>query len=421
MEHKTFSAGTILIPEGIDDQKWSVVACDQYTSEPEYWQNVSEIVGDNPSTLNTILPEVYLENDGVDERIKEIHKTMEKYLSDGFLKPFDDSLVYIERTLKDGNVRRGLIGLIDLETYDFSVGSQSLVRATEGTVLSRIPPRAKVRRGAPLEFPHIMLLIDDDKKTVIEPLTLKKSFFENLYDFDLMCDGGHITGYRISGENLSDIYSALDSLADQTLFESKYGVRGKGVLQFAVGDGNHSLATAKRCFEELKETMPEAEWSVHPARYAMVEVVNLHDDALEFEAIHRVVFGVDSEDMLKSLANYYDISNTPCEGQSFDYITASGKGTLWIKNPHSNLTVGSLQEFIDSYIAEKGGKVDYIHGAEVTESLAKQSGNIGFILPDMPKSELFRTVILDGALPRKTFSMGHAYDKRFYFESRRIK
>ena len=417
----TFSKCDILIPNCEDMQKWSVVACDQYTSEPEYWENVGSIVGQAPSSLRVTLPEIYLEQDGVDERIEKIYSAMREYTESGLLATVADSMVYLERTLADGRIRRGIIGTVDLEKYDYSIGSQSRIRATEGTVLSRIPPRARVRRGAVIELPHIMLLVDDAEREVIEPLGERKGEFEKLYDFDLMCGGGHVTGYRIAGAEAGRISSALEKFASPEYFESKYGVSGKGPLQFAVGDGNHSLATAKRCYEELKQTMTEEEWSVHPSRYALVELVNLHDGALEFEAIHRVVFDVDPDRLIADLRKYYDVSDTECGGQSFEYITMSQRARLYIKNPSSNLTVGTLQNFIDSYLEKNGGRVDYIHGVGVVESLASKPGNIGFILPDMSKSELFPTVILDGALPRKTFSMGHACDKRFYLEARKIK
>lgn len=416
-----FKRANILLPKNAEMEKWAVVACDQYTSEPEYWKEVENIVGDAPSTLKITLPEIYLEQDNVAERIANINKEMDHLLSTDFFKTLDNSLIYLERTGADGKVRKGLIGMVDLEDYSYEKGSQSLIRATEGTVLERIPPRVRVRENASLELPHVMLLIDDEKKEIIEGLTDKVTSEDVVYDFDLMQNGGHVKGYKVP-ENLMDgIFKGLEELADKDNFEAKYDVKDKGVLLFSVGDGNHSLATAKACYENLKKTMSEEEAKNSPARYALVEVVNLHSDALEFEPIHRVVFGVEPAKMIEEFEKYYDVSRTPGEGQKVEYVYEGKNETLYIKNPKSNLAVGSLQMFIDAYIKERGGKVDYIHGDDVTKELGSKPGNIGFLLPPMAKTELFKTVILDGALPRKTFSMGHSYDKRYYLEARKIK
>lgn len=416
-----FKKANILLPKNTEMEKWAVVACDQYTSEPEYWKEVENIVGDAPSTLKITLPEIYLEQDNVQERIANINKEMDHLLSTDFFKTLDNSLIYLERTGADGKVRKGLIGMVDLEDYSYEKGSQSLIRATEGTVLERIPPRVRVRENASLELPHVMLLIDDEKKEIIEGLTDKVTSEDVVYDFDLMQNGGHVKGYKVP-ENLMDgIFKGLEELADKNNFEAKYNVKDKGVLLFSVGDGNHSLATAKACYENLKKTMSEEEAKNSLARYALVEVVNLHSDALEFEPIHRVVFGVEPAKMIEEFEKYYDVSRTPGEGQKVEYVYEGKNETLYIKNPKSNLAVGSLQMFIDTYIKEHGGKVDYIHGDDVTKELGSKPGNIGFLLPPMAKTELFKTVILDGALPRKTFSMGHSYDKRYYLEARKIK
>ena len=420
--NKTFLPADILVPnkEKCDLSKWSVVACDQYTSEPEYWEKAESIVGDTPSTLRITFPEIYLENEGKEERIKNINANMESYLDEGIFTKYADSFIYIERTLADGTVRKGLIGKVDLEDYNYLPGSQSAIRATEGTVLERIPPRVAIRKNAALESPHIMILIDDPERTVIEPLSAKKSDFEKVYDFELMLGGGHIAGYLANSEE-EKISAALTALADKDNFEKKYNVADKGVLLFAVGDGNHSLATAKECFEQIKATLPKEEWENHPARYALVELVNLHDESLAFEPIHRVVFDVNTAHMLEEMKKFYDISFGNGDGQCFTYVTATGEGNLRINNPSSNLTVGSLQAFLDYYTKKFGGRIDYIHGDDVVRSLSANLGNIGFLLPNISKSELYPTVILDGALPRKTFSMGHAHDKRFYLETRKIK
>lgn len=416
-----FKKADILLPKDADMHKWSVVACDQYTSEPKYWEEVENIVGDAPSTLKITLPEIYLERENVSERIQKINDEMDNLLNTNFFKTLSNSLVYLERTCSDGKVRKGIVGMVDLEDYSYEKGSQTLIRATEGTVLERIPPRVRVRENAKLELPHVMLLIDDEKKEIIEGLTDKVSSEDLVYDFDLMQNGGHIKGYKIP-DNLTDaVFAGLEKLADKDNFEAKYNVKDKGVLLFSVGDGNHSLATAKACYENLKKVLPKEEYENHPARYALVEVVNLHSDALEFEPIHRVVFGVEPEKMIKEFKKFYDISTTAGEGQRIEYVYKDHSETLYIKNPKSNLAVGSLQIFIDEYIKSNGGKVDYIHGDDVTKKLGSEPGNIGFLLPNMKKTDLFKTVILDGALPRKTFSMGHSYDKRYYLEARKIK
>ena len=416
-----FKKANILLPKNADMYKWSVVACDQYTSEPKYWEKVENIVGDSPSTLKLTLPEIYLEEENVSERIAKINEEMDTLLGTDFFKSLNDSLIYLERTCKDGKIRKGIVGMIDLEDYSYEKGSQSLIRATEGTVLERIPPKVKVRKNANLELPHVMLLIDDEKKEIIESLTDKVSNRDVIYDFDLMQNGGHIKGYKIPDSLVDSVFTGLEELADKDNFESKYNVKNKDVLLFSVGDGNHSLATAKTCYENLKKELPKKEYENHPARYALVEVVNIHSDALEFEPIHRVIFGVEPLKVIHELENFYDISKTEKDGQRIEYVYNGKSEVIYIKNPKSNLAVGSLQIFIDDYIAKHGGKVDYIHGDDVTRTLGSKPGNIGFLLPNMKKNDLFKTVILDGALPRKTFSMGHSFDKRYYLEARKIK
>ena len=390
-----FNRADILLPE-CEMEKWSVVACDQFTSQPEYWKETEKIAGDSPSTLNLVFPEAYL-SEG-DERIEKINKTMAKYIEDGVFKEYKNSLIYIERTIQ-GKVRQGLIGSIDLDEYDYNKGAKSAIRATEGTVLERIPPRVKIRKEAPLELPHVMLLIDDIKKTVIEPL--KNQDKTLLYDFDLMQNGGHLKGWLLSEDAMISAENAIDVLNENA---------PDGLL-FAVGDGNHSLATAKTCWEEIKKTIPEKEWDNHPARYCLVEVVNIHSDALEFEPIHRVLFGVDTEEVLAKLK-----AIETEDGHKIKYITESGEGEITLSF-EDKLAVGALQKFID----KEGYEVDYIHGSDVTEELGKKHTNIGFLLPKPEKSDLFPSVIKDGALPRKTFSMGEAQDKRFYFEAKKIK
>ncbi|MCR4639082.1 DUF1015 domain-containing protein [Ruminococcus sp.] len=420
MNSTAFHSADILLPKDCDMHKWSVIACDQYTSEPEYWDEVSATVGSAPSTLNLILPELYLEQDGVAERIDNIHTAMDKYLADGIFTEYKDAMVYVERVQSNGILRQGIVGAIDLEKYDFSKGSTSEVRATEATVIERIPPRIKVRQGAPLELPHIMILIDDPDNTVIEPLAKIVSDDSKLYDFELMQNGGSIKGWLLDKSAQENIDKALCALADPDTFCKKYGLSNTPVLLYAMGDGNHSLATAKEFYEQLKKANPDKDLSDHPARYALAEIVNLHSDALKFEAIHRLVYDVDCDKLINELTAALELSETKVSDQ---YVIYSCKGTekkLYINKKPSNLSVGSLQNFLDSYIKANGGKIDYIHGADTAKSLAEKHNGIAFILPDMDKSQLFPTVIKDGALPRKTFSMGHAEDKRFYIEARKI-
>lgn len=415
-----FKRANILLPKDVDMTKWSVVACDQYTSEPEYWKEVEDVVGSSPSTLNLILPELYLEEENVEERIKKINLTMEDYLKENVFQEYPNTMIYLERKQSDGKVREGLMGMVDLEDYSYEKDSQTLIRATEKTVIERIPPRLKVRENAPLELPHIMILIDDEKKNIIESLKNKVTTKDIVYDFDLMENGGHIKGYNLSDEVIKDIEKGLEGLMDKDYFEKKYNVKDKGILLFAMGDGNHSLATAKANYENLKKTMSKEEYLNNPARYALVEIVNLHSEALEFEPIHRVIFNTDVNNLIEELNKYYDI-NEEGKGEYFELVTKDFDKKLYISNPKSNIAVGSIQMFLDEYLKDHEGKLDYIHGDETTRSMGKEANNVAILFEAMPKEELFRTVILDGALPRKTFSMGHSYDKRFYLEARKIK
>ncbi len=415
-----FKEANILIPKSTDMTKWSVVACDQYTSEPEYWQEVENIVGTNPSTLRITLPEIYLEEPDVEERIKKINSTMKEYLDNDLFTEYKDSMIYLERTQSDGRIREGLIGMVDLEDYSYEKGSQTLIRATEKTVIERIPPRLKVRENALLELPHIMILIDDEKKDIIESLKNKVTDTDIVYNFDLMQNGGHIKGYKLNKEIINETITKLENLADKDYFEQKYDVKDKGILLFAMGDGNHSLATAKANYENIKKTMSEEEYLNNPARYALVELVNLHSNALEFEPIHRVIFDTDVNNLIEALYKYYDI-NEEGNGQYFELVTKDMDKKLYISNPKSNIPVGSIQTFLDEYLKDNKGKIDYIHGDETTRNMGKAEGNVVILFNVMKKEELFKTVILDGALPRKTFSMGHSYDKRFYLEARKIK
>ena len=419
-----FRPADILLPKDCEYSKWSVVACDQYTSQPEYWQRVEEYVGRSPSTLRLILPESCLEGPNVETDIMEINNTMSRYLREGRFVEHPNTLFYVERTLDNGKVRRGLMGMVDLEQYDYEPGSSAPIRATEGTVLSRIPPRVAVRKNAPVELPHVMLLVDDPDKTVIEPLADQTDSMQVLYDFDLMERGGHIKGWELTEDQQAQVARALSALADPAKFNDRYGTKDAAVMLFAVGDGNHSLATAKECYERQKRLTPPEHWATLPARYALVELDNLHDASLEFEPIHRLVFGAKPEELLSALVEYYPGAQRDdgAGGHKLAYVYGENQGVVSVPDPAAQLPVGTLQNFLDWYLARhKGVRVDYIHGEDVARKLAAQPDTVGFLLPAMGKEELFPTVIRDGVLPRKTFSMGEAHDKRFYLEARKIR
>ncbi len=418
-ENKCYRGADILLPDftAIDAEKWAVVACDQFTSEPEYWQAVSELVGDAPSTLRMFLPEVYLSE--AETRLPQIREAMDEYRKN-LLLPHADTMVYVERTQSDGSVRRGIVLAIDLEAYDYQKGSSSLIRATEATVLERIPPRVAIRRRASLELPHVMLLIDDPDKTVIEPLAdcIRGTV---AYDTDLMCGGGHLRGIYPDAAQIRQIERALDALTTPETTEARYGRKGLSPLLFAVGDGNHSLASAKATYEELKERLGVEAAADHPARYALCEVVNIHDPALQFEPIYRVLFGVKPEEVLHALSVYTATLCGDAPTQTARYVYAGAEGTVTVSRPVRQLTVGTLQDFIDDYLcAHPEASVDYIHGEGSLRALAAKEHAIGFLYDGMTKAQLFPTVMFDGALPRKTFSMGHAVDKRYYMECRAI-
>ena len=419
MNNRCFMAADILLPdfEKTDARKWSVIACDQFTSEPEYWALVEAEVGDSPSTLNITLPEVYL--DKADERIPTINATMEDYLSD-VLKCKKGAEIFVERTQSDGSIRRGIVLAVDLESYDYRKGAKSLIRATEATVVERIPPRVAIRRNAKIELPHVMLLIDDPDKSVIEPL-IDGCGGELAYDTELMLGGGHITGRYLSDSDMERVAKALDALIAPEKIGERYGDESLEPLLFAVGDGNHSLATAKALYEEIKANIGEIAAKDHPARYALVEIVNIHDEALKFEPIYRVLFGVDADDVIAELKAYVSGLDGSASRQDIAYLHKNGGGEIVVSTPVRQLPVATLQDFIDGYIAKNPSvTVDYIHGEDSVKALCSKDGTLGFIFSGMGKDELFKTVMFDGALPRKTFSMGHAEDKRYYLECRKI-
>lgn len=420
MKHSGFSPADILLPDfaKVDGTQWSVVACDQFTSERAYWEKAEALVGDSPSTLRLILPEAYLSE--TEARVPVINATMRCY-RESVLQEHPDAMIYLERVQSDGTVRRGIVGKVDLECYDYRKGSQSAIRATEGTVLERIPPRVAIRRHAVMELPHVMLLIDDPKRTVIEPISARADELDAAYDFDLMLGGGHVRGKWLDDAAKAGLEAALTALVAPDQLAERYGDAGLAPLLFAVGDGNHSLASAKEAYNEVKAKIGEEAAKNHPARYALVEIVNLHDEALTFQPIYRVVFGVEPQALLAELKTYAAALEGSMAAQSVDYIGQEMSGTLTFERPSRQLTVGTLQDFLDQYVkAHPDAKVDYIHGEGSVRALVNRPDAIGFLFDGMGKDQLFRTVIYDGALPRKTFSMGHAEDKRYYLEARAI-
>lgn len=397
--NKFFYPANVLLPKS-DFENWSVIACDQYTSEPEYWNRAETIVGDNKSALNIILPEVKL-SDNNDKDILDINNTMAEYINSDTFNEFENSFVYVERTQSDGLIRRGILGCIDLEDYEYTKCNKALIRATEATVIERIPPRVKIRENAPLELPHVMLLVDDKDNSLFELLSNETENFESLYDFELMQNAGHIKGWRVSDSKAEEMQIALEKL----------NLKADGLL-FCVGDGNHSLATAKECY--IKNPNPLN-------RYALVEVVNIHDNALQFEPIYRIVFGANPDNLINS---FLDCCGGVYEGEDAQKYTCVYNGLereISVK-PIQKLAVGTLQKFLDDYILENPDvKIDYIHGEDSLKKLSENKNAVGFLFEGMQKRELFDAVKADGSLPRKTFSMGHADDKRFYLEARKIK
>ena len=426
----------ILLPnESIDLNKWAVIACDQFTSQPEYWEQVEDLVGATPSTLRLIYPEAHLNNSDENGRLDAIRASMDDYLAQGILEPIKEGFVLLERVTARGTLRRGLLVCLDLEHYDFHEGSTCLIRATEGTVIERLPVRVKIRSRASIELPHIMVLIDDPEMTVIEPLFGQR--LSKLYDFKLMMNGGRIRGYHVDHPKTIDaIGKSLARLADPARFSDRYGVRNAEVLLYAVGDGNHSLASAKLFWEQIKDQATDKSAVMsHPARYALVELVNVHDRGLEFEPIHRVLFNVSQEKVFSAMEAFFSPKDSEViilpEGeplpfeekqvQVIDYMTAEARGRIVIRNPRWNLEVGCLQAFLDAFCRENSqAQIDYIHGNDVLRDLSSRPSAMGFHLPVLSKHDLFKTIILEGVLPRKAFSMGHADEKRYYVECRKI-
>lgn len=406
-----FLPANILLPaKGTDMSKWAVIACDQFTSQPEYWHKAEKIVGDAPSALNIVYPEAFL-SEG-DARIKKICAAMHKYLDDGILtEQVSDGFILVERQVSHGT-RLGLVGRLDLDQYEFTPGAKVEIRATEGTVLSRIPPRVKIRKDAPIESPHAMVLIDDARKQLLEPLAAGEENFRQLYDFNLMLGGGHIAAWAIEG-------AAAQTLADKIATMQSEA----GGFFIAVGDGNHSIATAKTYWQELKKTLTPEQAKTHPARWTLVELVNLHDPSLVFEPVHRLVTGPDTAE-LPHLFKDYLTKNGLRTKSGADVVFYDGEKQLdaySIQGLNGRLPVDLLQKFLDEYLQNHGDTgIDYIHGEASVKQLARDKHAIAILLGALDKNALFPAIAAGGVLPRKTFSMGEAEEKRYYIECRRI-
>ncbi len=402
-----FQAADVLLPEGVDMEKWSVAACDQYTAQPEYWERVRRKVGGAPSTFHLILPEAWLDSLGT--RVEQIHKTMDTYLARGLFQEYKDSYIYVERRT-DAGIRRGLVGRVDLEAYDYRPGAGTPVRPTEETVEIRIPARVHIREGASLELPHILLLLNDPGRTVIEQAGCAAGG-NPLYSFNLMEGGGSIRGYVVPEPVRKGIDGALASL---------FAKKGDGI-RIVVGDGNHSLAAAKVCWESLKKTLPESQRAVHPARWALAELENIYDESIRFEAIHRLVTGIDPQALLNALAKRMGLYTCVIGEADFRMTSAMGEKAFRIGTGCGRLATSALQKALDECVPHLGGIMDYIHGEQTARSLASRPDAVAFLLPAMDKSCLIPEVGQNGALPRKTFSMGEANEKRYYLECRKIR
>lgn len=397
-----FMKADILLPHGIAMEQWAVIACDQFVSQPEYWNQVRNIANDSPSTLNLILPESELEGD-CSGKIEKINATMHQYINGEIFRLYPECFIYVERTLLNGSIRKGVVGAIDLEQYDFHPASNAAIRATEETVAERIPPRMNIRRNAPLELPHILLLCDDERKCLIESLSLKRNSLPLLYDFELMQDGGRIQGWLVSGTEADCFINALEQYEQQ--MKIKYGNSG---VMYAVGDGNHSLASAKGCYLEN----PGCE----NARYALVELENIHDEAQVFEPIHRIIKNTDPTALLNAMKQAIGKET----GSPVEWHIGQKHGTIYVHCDKGTLPIGIVQNFLDEYLKTSPGIIDYIHGEEALRQLANTENSIGLVLPPVEKGAFFQGIIAGGTLPRKTFSMGHAQEKRYYIEARSI-
>jgi len=405
-----FTSFELLIPKKEYMSCWPVVACDQFTSQPEYWAELKKQLGGSPSALNCVPPEVELK-DASEARYELIRQNMRSYLASGIFRRFENSFVYVERTLLNGSVRRGLVGVIDLEAYDFHAGATSPIRATECTVEERIPPRMKVRRGAAVELSHVLLLCDDERDEIIEPVSSDTANMEKLYDQPLLMGGGHIRGWLVCGDKAKSLEARIDNYCRR---KAEQYVDAAPML-FAVGDGNHSLATAKACYEELKAAGADKH-ALDRARYAMVELENIRDEVQVFEPIHRLMYNVDVEKLMANLRESCGADS----GYPIRVLCGGEERLLYLDERKGLLPVAILQNALDKYLAANPGAIDYIHGEKALTELCRNPGCVGFALEAIPKADFFRGIAADGVLPRKTFSMGEAQEKRYYLELREI-
>lgn len=401
-------APDILIPKDRDLYKWAVVACDQFNAQPDYWESLEKLTEGAPSALNLIFPEIYLE-DNPEARIKNINRVMKEYLDNGIFDTVENSFILIERDTYKSKGRIGLVMAVDLDAYDYRPFSKAYIKATEATIEDRIPPRLKIRGNADLELPHIILLLDDRDATVLEPLYANRDKLEVVYDSDLNMDGGHIKGYRVT--DTEPVIDAIYRLLDKDLLIEKYGFETD--FLFAAGDGNHSLATAKAHWDKIKVNLTEEERENHPAKYALVEVENLHDKTLTFEPIHRVVFNGGQK--------FIDSLNKSVSGGRKVEVIYGGKIQTVSVSDGSADAINDIQQFIDGYIKENPeAAVEYVHGRNYLEEVCAKRGAVGIVMPCCEKSELFDYVLKNGKLPRKAFSMGDAEEKRYYVEAHKI-
>ena len=414
---RIFGAADILIPDNCDMMKWSVIACDQFSSQPGYWDELDKYVGDAPSTLRLMLPEAYLEQRDQFAEAETINAVMRRYLEGGVFRTLPKSYVYVERTQPDGKVRRGVVGALDLEQYDYAANSASPIRATEGTVPERLPPRVRVRRDAPLEMPHIMVFMDNEQNGVLNSLNAKKDSLPLLYDFELNKGGGRLRGWQVSGEDASALEREMEAYCQS--MRDKY--KGAAPVMFAMGDGNHSLAAAKNCWEEIKaKGLTPEQLQTHPARYGLVELVNIHDEAIGFEPIHRVLFDTDPAAFIEEAKAFFSKRGTPGEGHALRLVVGGREERLSIGGLTIGQLIGAAEEFCQGCIASHGGKIDYIHNDDTALEMARRPGGAAILLPAMRKDELFPSIIRSGPFPKKSFSIGHAEDKRYYLECKKI-
>ena len=440
-EMSVFLPANILLPTEKNLEKWSVIACDQFTSQPEYWKLVREYVGSVPSALHLILPEAELnQNDLQDSvklqensntelegskdkgelknRIKTINSYMEQYIENDIFDVYKNCYIYVERTLQNGTIRKGVVGMVDLEQYDYERDTSSYIRPTEQTVIERIPPRVLVRQNAKLELSHILLFCNDKEQTLLEFLEQNKNHLQKAYDLELMMDGGSLKGWLVQGE-IATIFNEKIQQYEQKIKEE---YNNQEPMLYAVGDGNHSLATAKACYEQLKKQYPQKDFSNHPARYAMVELENICDKVQQFEPIHRVITNVDVLHLLQEMKQKIGIceESKNVKAVPVTYYCGEEEGVFYLKENNSEILLETIQNFLDNYLKENQGEIDYIHGKDILKQLSKQENTIGFVLSTIDKTQLFSEIIKKGVLPRKTFSMGHAKEKRYYMETRQI-